>query len=386
MAKQDYYELLGVKKGASDEEIKKAYRRQAMKYHPDKNAGDKASEEKFKEVNEAYEVLKDSQKKAAYDQFGHAAFESGMGGRGGGAGAGGFSGRGGSSAGGFNFDFGAGGFSDIFSDIFSDFMGGGGSHRTASRENRGQDLRYDMAISLEEAFSGVSRSISYRRQGRCPKCGGAGGDSRRVCPKCRGSGVINVRQGFFMSEQACPECHGLGFIVKNPCGECNGTGVKMEDKTLSVKIPAGVDNGGRLRLAGEGEAGLLSGGFGDLYIYINVKPHKVFAREGRDLAIELPVGIAEAALGASVEVPVIEGGRVEVKIPRGVETGEKLRIRGRGMPVPGGSARGDMFLNIRIEVPKTLSRRQEELLREFDAESKKEGGSKSFFDKVKEWL
>ncbi|MDR2098631.1 MAG: molecular chaperone DnaJ [Rickettsiales bacterium] len=381
MAKTDYYELLGIKKGSDADEIKKAYRRQAMKYHPDKNPGDKAAEEKFKEVCAAYEVLKDPQKKAAYDQFGHSAFENGTGG--GRAGSSGF------NAGGFDFNFGAGagGFSDIFSDIFSDFMGGGRTGaRARERDNRGQDLRYDAAVSLEEAYSGIAKTISYRRQGRCPKCGGAGGQEKRVCPKCHGSGVVSLRQGFFMSEQACPECQGLGFVIKNPCGECGGTGVKLETKTLSVKIPAGVETGGRLKLAGEGEAGLLGGGFGDLYIYVGVKPHNVFARDGRDLQLELPVGIAEAALGGTVEVPVIEGGKVEVKVPNGIQNGERLRIKGRGMPGLGGHGRGDMFLDIKVEVPKSLSARQAELLREFDAESRKNGGGKSFFGRVKDWL
>jgi len=380
MAKADYYDLLGVSKGASDDEIKKAYRKMAMKYHPDRNPGDKNAEEKFKEVNEAYEVLKDPQKKAAYDQFGHSAFEQGMGG---GAGHGGFGGFG---ANGFDFNFGEdGGFSDIFSDIFSDFMGSGNSRRGASR-NRGQDLRYDIVITLEEAFKGTSKTIQFRRNGKCSHCGGKGGEDKTTCSKCHGSGVVNIRQGFFMSQQICPECGGTGYIIKNPCRFCNGSGIEVENKTLEIKIPAGVDTGTKLRVNGEGEAGLSGSASGDLYVYVMVRPSKVFTREGRNLILNVPISIGEAALGTTIEVPIIEGGKAEVRIPKGIQNGEKLRLKGKGMTDINSSSRGDMYLDISVEVPTKLTSRQEELLREFEEERKKSGDSKNFFDKIKEWL
>ncbi|MBP3616265.1 MAG: molecular chaperone DnaJ [Alphaproteobacteria bacterium] len=379
MAKADYYDLLGVTKGASDDEIKKAYRKMAMKYHPDRNPGDKSAEEKFKEINEAYEVLKDPQKKAAYDQFGHSAFEQGMGG----AGRGGFGGFG---NGGFDFNFGeGGGFSDIFSDIFSDFMGGGNSRRGSTR-NRGQDLRYDIVITLEEAFHGVSKTIQFRRNGKCSHCDGKGGENKTTCSKCHGSGVINVRQGFFMSQQVCPECGGTGYVIKNPCHFCNGSGIEVENKTLEIKIPAGVDTGTKLRVSGEGEAGLGGSPAGDLYVYVMIRPSKVFEREGKNLILNVPISIGEAALGATIEVPIIEGGKAEVRIPRGIQTGEKLRLKGKGMTGINSSVRGDMYLDITVETPVKLSSRQEELLREFEEERKKNGDSKNFFDKIKEWL
>lgn len=381
MAKQDYYELLGIQKGASDDEIKKAYRKMAMKYHPDRNQGDKSAEEKFKEINEAYEVLKDPQKKAAYDQFGHSAFENGMGG----------GSRGGQGFGGFDFNFGGGaggqgfgGFSDIFSDIFSDFMGGGSSRGPQS--HKGQDLRYDMSITLEQAFTGLITEISFRRNGKCKKCNGMGGDKREVCSKCHGSGVINVRQGFFMSQQVCPECGGLGYIITNPCRECNGTGVSAENKKLEIKIPAGVDNGTRLRVKGEGEAGLAGSESGDLYVYISVKPNKIFTRDNKSLYINVPISFGLAGLGGTIEVPTIDGTKAEVKIPRGIQSGEKLRLRGKGMTGINSPIRGDMYLNINVETPTKLTAHQEELLRAFEEDRIKNGADKNFFDKIKDWL
>lgn len=380
MAKQDYYELLGVQKGASDDEIKKAYRKMAMKYHPDRNQGDKTAEEKFKQINEAYEVLKDPQKKAAYDQFGHSAFENGMGGRG----------AGGQGFGGFDFNFGGGGaqgfggFSDIFSDIFSDFMGGGSPRGPQAR--KGQDLRYDVSITLEEAFTGITTEISFRRNGKCKKCNGQGGEKREVCPKCHGQGFINARQGFFVSQQVCPECGGLGYIITNPCRECNGTGVGAEVKKLEIKIPAGVDNGTRLRVRGEGEAGLTGNEAGDLYVYVTIKPNKIFERDGKNLYVNVPISFGLAALGGTIEVPTIDGTKAEVRVPKGIQAGEKLRLRGKGMTGINSSVRGDMYLNITVETPTKLSAHQEELLREFEEDRKKNGDSKNFFDKIKEWL
>jgi len=374
MAKADYYATLGVKKGVSESELKSAYRKAAMKYHPDKNAGDKAAEEKFKEVNEAYEVLKDPQKRAAYDQFGHGAFENGMGGgpRGGRGGAGGpgFD---------FNFNFGEGGFGDIFENIFSDFAGGG-ARRGRRQESRGEDLRYDLSVSLHEAFVGTARRVSFRRKGKCKTCQGLGGEGRQTCVQCGGSGVITSRQGFFATQHVCPACHGLGQTIKNPCGACGGTGIAYENRELEVKIPAGVDNGARLKIRGEGEAGLLGSTPGDLYVYISVAPDKVFAREGKNLLAKMSISFAVAALGGSAEAPLIEGGKAEVKIPRGLQSGTRLKLRAKGMPSVGSTVRGDLFLDVAIETPSKLSAKQEALLREFDYEGKKSGTG--FFGKI----
>ncbi|MDR3126827.1 MAG: molecular chaperone DnaJ [Rickettsiales bacterium] len=353
--KRDYYEVLGLGKSASDAELKAAYRKAAMKYHPDKNPGDKAAEERFKEAGEAYEVLKDPQKRAAYDRFGHAGFEGSRAGGGQGFGAGGF------GAGGFDFG-------DMFSDIFSDFFGGGKGGAGGS-QSRGSDLRYDIRISLREAFSGVVKSVSFRRRGRCVACGGAGGAGRSACARCKGSGVIGVRQGFFVSQAECPDCHGLGYVFSNPCPECRGSGTVMEDAKLSVKIPAGVDSGARLRIAGEGEAGLAGAKSGDLYVYVDVAEDGAFRREGKNLYAHVPpISFPAAALGGSLEIEGIDGAKIEVKIPAGVQSGGMLRVAGRGMPSVGSASRGDMFIEIFVETPKKLTKRQEELLREFEAE------------------
>ncbi len=379
MANSDFYEILGVSKNATDAEIKSAYRKQAMKYHPDRNQGDKAAEEKFKEVNKAYEVLKDPQKKAAYDQYGAAAFENGMGG------SQGFGGQGFGGQGFEGFDFSsAGGFSEMFSDIFSDFMGGGSHSR--ERETRGQDLRYDIVISLEEAFTGLVKTISFKKNGKCQKCNGMGGDEKVVCSKCRGSGVVNIRQGIFFTQHLCPDCQGTGYKIKNPCHYCSGTGIAMESKTLDVKIPAGVDSGTKLRIRGEGEAGLMGTAPGDLFVYVVVKPHKIFTRSDKNLLIEVPVSFTEAALGGTIEVPIIEGGKAEVNIPKGIQNGERLRLRSKGMSGINSGIRGDMYLNIKVETPTKLTDHQEQLLREFEADRIKNGDKKSFFDKIKDWL
>ena len=372
MSNTDYYDLLGINKNASDAEIKSAYRKMAMKYHPDRNQGDKQAEEKFKEINKAYEVLKDPQKKAAYDQYGSSAFENNMGG------AGGFN-----SSGGFDFNFTGGGFSDIFSDIFSDFMGGG---RSATKSGKGQDLRYDMSITLEEAFNGIKKNISFRRNGKCKHCSGSGGDKVSTCSNCRGSGFVNIRHGFFINQQVCPDCNGTGRKVQNPCSYCNGTGIEVESKNLEVQIPSGVDNGTKLRISGEGEAGFAGSSSGDLFIYIMIKPNKVFTREDRNLFLNVPISFGEAALGGTIEVPVIEGGKVEVNIPKGTQTGERLRLRGKGFSILGSSSRGDMYLDIVVETPTKLTANQEELLKQFEEDRKKNSDSKSFFDKIKDWL
>ena len=376
MANTDFYEILGVSKTATDAEIKSAYRKQAMKYHPDRNQGDKAAEEKFKEVNKAYEVLKDPQKKAAYDQYGAAAFEGGMGG------SQGFSSQGFGNFSDFEFTS-SGDFNEMFSNIFSDFMGGGRHRQT---ETKGQNLRYDIVISLEEAFTGLIKTISFKKNGKCQKCNGMGGDDKIVCSKCRGSGVVNSRQGIFFTQHTCPDCQGTGYTVKNPCHYCSGTGVAMENKTLDVKIPAGVDNGTKLRIKGEGEAGLMGAASGDLFVYVVVKPHKIFTRNDKNLLIEVPVSFTEAALGGTIEVPIIEGGKAEVNIPRGIQNGERLRLRGKGMTGINSSIRGDMYLDIKVETPTKLTTRQEQLLREFEEDRIRNGDKKSFFDKIKDWL
>ncbi|MCL2438880.1 MAG: molecular chaperone DnaJ [Alphaproteobacteria bacterium] len=372
MAKQDYYDLLGVKKGASESELKSAYRKKAMQFHPDKNQGDKAAEEKFKQINEAYEVLKDPQKKSAYDQFGHSAFEQGMGSKHGGGGFGG----GGFGSGGFDFNFDAGGFGDMFSDIFSDFMGGG-RRQSKSAARKGDDLRYDLRITLKEAFTGLNKTISFRRKGKCKTCDGKGGEGKQTCTRCHGSGVINKQSGFFMTQQACPECNGLGATFKKTCNSCGGTGVGFEDKTITVKIPAGVESGSRLRVAGEGESGLAGAPSGDLYVYIAVSANEEFERAGSDLLTNLNISFATAALGGTVEADTIDGKKIDVKIPRGSQFGSRLRIRGYGMPIIGRTdQRGDMYLNLEIEVPAKLTSEQEKLLREFDAAG---GKKKSWF-------
>jgi len=360
--KRDYYDILGVSKTATDAELKSAFRKAAVKHHPDKNPGDNSAEEKFKEVNEAYEVLKDPQKRAAYDRFGHAASDGSRAGSG--------FGGGGSGANGFDFNFGQGGsgFGDMFSDIFSDFFGGGRGGQ--QKDNRGGDLRYDLRITLAEAFAGLEKSLVFRRAGTCKTCNVEGGRGRETCGKCKGSGVISIRQGFFISQTECDVCHGLGVTFRESCRTCRGSGISEEEAKLKIKIPAGVDTGARLRIEGEGEAGILGSPSGDLYVYIQVAPDKRWMREGKNLhATGASISFVTAALGGSLDIPVIEGGEINVKIPAGLESGERLRIPGRGMPSVGSSARGDMFIEIKVVTPKKLSKRQEDLLREFDAET-----------------
>ena len=379
MAKRCYYEVLGVARGAAPDEIKKAYRRKAKELHPDRNQDNQNAEAGFKEVNEAYDCLKDDQKKAAYDRFGHAAFENGGGGFGGGRGA-------------HPGDFGSA-FADVFEDLFGDMMGGrraGGGGR--SRAQRGQDLRYNLGVSLEEAYSGLQKTIRVPGSVACGECEGTGAEGATqpvACPTCAGMGKVRAQQGFFTVERTCPTCGGQGQIVKNPCKACHGAGRVEKERTLSVNIPAGVETGTRIRLAGEGEAGMRGGPSGDLYIFIEVREHPIFLREGKTLACQVPVSMATAALGGEVEVPIIDGGRSRVKVPAGSQSGRQMRLRGKGMPPlrhgPGAAGEhGDMLIELTVETPVNLTPRQRELLREFEAEKADNSPqSDSFFNKVK---
>ncbi len=376
MAKRDYYEVLGAKKGASAEELKKAYRSKAKELHPDRNSDNPQAEAQFKEVNEAYEVLKDDQKKAAYDRFGHAAFENGMGG---GPRPGAYGGQQG--------DF-ASAFSDVFEDLFGDFMGrGGGGGGGRSRAQRGSDLRYNMRVSLEEAFSGSQKTISVPTSVSCDTCHGSGAEGGAepvTCPTCNGMGKVRAQQGFFTIERTCHQCNGMGQIIKNPCRTCGGQGRMQKEKQLSVNIPQGVETGTRIRLAGEGEAGLRGGPNGDLYIFIEVKEHALFQRDGVHLFCRVPVSMPTAAMGGEIEVPTIDGGKARVKVPAGAQSGKQLRLRMKGMPALRSSNTGDMVIELAVETPVNLTARQRELLKEFEKlseENNPEGSS--FFSKVK---
>ena len=377
MAKRDYYETLGLARGAGADEIKKAYRQKAKELHPDRNTDDPGAEAQFKEANEAYEVLKDAEKKAAYDRYGHAAFESGMGG--GGARQGGFR-QGGQG------DF-ASAFSDVFDDLFGDMMGGRGGGGGRARAQRGNDLRYNLRISLEEAFAGLSRTIQVPTAVTCAKCqgtGAEGGSEPVTCPTCSGMGKVRAQQGFFTVERTCPTCNGAGQTIKNPCSECHGAGRVEREKSLSVNIPAGVETGTRIRLAGEGEAGMRGGPTGDLYIFIEVADHALFQREATNLFCNVPVSMASAALGGDIEVPTIDGGKSRVKIPEGSQSGRQMRLRGKGMPALRGGARGDMFIELAVETPVKLTARQKEILREFDGiAAENNPQSEGFFSAVK---
>ncbi len=375
MAKRDFYEVLGIAKGASADEIKKAYRTKAKELHPDRNQDNPDAESQFKEVNEAYDVLKDADKKAAYDRYGHAAFEGGMGGGGGP--------RGGYAQGDF-----ASAFSDVFEDLFGDFMGGrgpGGGGR--SRAQRGSDLRYNLRISLEEAYKGAQKTITVPGSSQCSSCNGTGaegGAEPQSCPTCSGLGKVRAQNGFFTVERTCPTCAGAGQVVKNPCRSCHGTGRVEKERTLSVNIPAGVETGTRIRLAGEGEAGMRGGPAGDLYIFIEVREHAIFQRDGISLYCHVPVSMASAALGGEVEVPTIDGGRSRVKIPAGSQSGRQMRLRGKGMSALRGGAVGDMVIELAVETPVNLTARQKELLREFEKiEAENNPVGATFFKKVK---
>ncbi len=371
MSKRCFYETLGVGRSAQDGELKSAFRKMAMQCHPDRNPGDAGAEARFKEINHAYETLKDPQKRAAYDRFGHAAFENGNG-------MGGFGGA----------DFGAG-MADIFESMFGDIMGRRGGRGGASGRERGADLRYNMEIELEDAFSGKVAQIRMPTAVTCEPCGGSGakpGSKPKTCPTCHGAGKIRATQGFFLMERACHTCQGRGEIVDDPCTACSGAGRVTRERTLQVNIPAGVEDGTRIRLAGEGEAGLHGGPTGDLYIFLSIEPHDFFQRDSADLYCRVPVTMTEAALGGEIEVPTIGGDREKVKIPEGTQPGKQFRIKGKGMPVLRSREIGDLYIQVDVEVPQKLSKRQRELLEEFRQASSEANHPESsgFFSRVKD--
>ncbi|MEH6833432.1 MULTISPECIES: molecular chaperone DnaJ [Falsihalocynthiibacter] len=374
MSKRDFYETLGVAKGASADEIKKGFRTKAKELHPDSNPDNPNAESEFKEANAAYEVLKDAEKKAAYDRYGHAAFEGGMGGA-----RQGHPGQG-------NGDF-ASAFSDVFDDLFGDFMGGRGGGGPRTRAQRGSDLRYSMRVNLEDAYTGLQKTITVPTSVGCEKCSGTGSESGVepvACPTCSGMGKVRAQQGFFTVERTCPTCSGTGQLIKNPCTECSGAGRTEKNRSLSVNIPAGVETGNRIRLSGEGEAGLRGGPDGDLYIFIEVENHTIFERDGVNLQCRIPVSMVSASLGGDIEVPTIDGGRSRVKIPSGSQSGRQMRLRGKGMPALRGGPTGDMFIELAVETPVNLTSRQKELLREFGGiEADNSPEESSFFSKVK---
>ena len=377
MSKKDYYEVLGVIKSASPEEIKKAYRKLALKYHPDKNKGDKTAENKFKEASEAYHVLSDKERRSNYDQFGHAAFE-GSGGRGG------FS----------NFDF-TNAFSDIFgSDIFEDFFDGFGSTRGRGRRRssnfRGADLRYDLSISLEDAYNGKKQEINFSSNDKCMTCDGSGaepGSKPESCSACGGHGQVRSSQGFFTIQQTCPECAGSGEQISSPCKDCRGMGKKQSRKKIFASIPKGVDDGTRIRLSGKGEAGIKGGGNGDLYIFVSIKNHNIFKRSDENLFFEFPISLADSALGTTIEVPTIDGGKAKVKIPPGTQNGKQFRLRGKGMPIIRNKGYGDLYIQAITEVPVSLTKEQKNLLEQFKKleDSKTNPVIKDFFEKAKKF-
>ena len=369
MAKRDYYDVLGVNKSATPDQIKSAYRKLAVKHHPDKNKGDKAAEEKFKEASEAYHVLSNAERKQSYDNFGHAAFENGGGGRGG------FG----------NFDF-SSSFSDIFEDFFGDGFGGG--RRSRRTNNRGSDLRYDLSITLEEAFTGKKQDIKFSTSEKCDECKGSGskpGHNVGTCSMCDGHGQVRSSQGFFTVQQTCPQCSGSGEMITNPCNSCGGQGKKQASKRLSVSIPKGVDDGTRIRLAGKGEAGSRGAGNGDLYLFINVYSHDLFKRSDENLFFECPISIADAALGTSIEIPTVDGGKAKIKIPPGTQSGKQFRLKSKGMPFIRGNGFGDLYVQVNTEVPVSLNKEQKELLEKFrEIENDKSNPSiKKFFQKAK---
>ena len=374
MAKRDYYEILGLNRNATEQDIKSAFRKLAKESHPDRNPSDRGAEQRFKELNEAYEALKDPQKRAAYDQFGHAAFDGGLG-----------------RAGGFGPDF-ASSMSDIFDDLFGEFMGGrrGGGRQRTGRE-RGADLRYNMEITLSEAYTGKTAQIRVPTSVSCETCAGSGakaGTRPTSCPTCAGMGKVRASQGFFTIERTCPTCHGRGEVIADACATCAGSGRVTKERTLSVNIPAGVEDGTRIRLAGEGEAGLRGGPPGDLYIFLSIKPHEFFQRDSADIFCKVPISMTTAALGGQIEVPTVDGSMTRVKVPEGSESGKQFRLKNKGMPVLRSKMTGDMYIQVEVETPKSLTRRQRELLEEFERESRNETSphSHGFFARVKEFF
>ena len=366
MAKPDYYESLGVDRQSGGDDIKRAYRKQAMKYHPDRNSGDKKAEQKFKEINEAYEVLKDDQKRSAYDRFGHSAFEQG------------------GQPGGFDFNF-TSSFTDVFDDLFGEFTGG----KRTGGGGRGSDLRYKLELSLEEAFGGKQATIRVPTSAACEGCNGsgaAGGARPTTCPACSGTGKLRATRGFFTVEQACATCRGAGRVIKDPCRQCNGAGRVRIEKKLSVKIPSGVEDVTRIRLAGEGVAGGRGAPAGDLYVFLTIKPHRIFERDGVNIYCAVPIPMTVATLGGTIQVPAIDGTSARVSIPSGTQSGHQFRLKGKGMSVMRGAGRGDMFIQAVVETPVNLSKRQQDILREFESVGGKNISPKSegFFAKVKE--
>jgi molecular chaperone DnaJ len=370
MSKRDFYDVLGVARSCSIEDVKAAYRKLAKECHPDRNPDDHTAEHKFKELSEAYDILKDPDRRAAYDRYGHAAFENGLGARG--------------PAG---FDF-AASFTDVFDDLFGEFMGG----KRARRQNRGGDLRYNMEITLEEAYHGKTAQIRVPSLLACEKCGGVGaepGSKPETCSTCSGLGKVRASQGFFTVERTCPKCRGQGRVVRHPCKSCNGSGHVQKERTLSVDIPSGVEEGTRIRLSGEGQVGMNGGPPGDLYIFLSVRQHPFFQRDAQDLYCRVPIGFTTASLGAEIEVPTLSGGRARITIPEGTQNGHQFKLRGRGMPLlKSGGHYGDLFIEVRVETPVKLTKKQKELLRAFETESPQgcNPDSESFFAKMKEFL
>ncbi len=379
---RDFYETLGVDRKASAEDIKKAYRKLAMKYHPDQNKGDPKAEEKFKEVTQAYDILKDEQKRAAYDRYGEAAFQGGGPGAGGGAGFGAQ-----------DFAAGFGGFSDIFEDMFGDIMGGGRGGRKRGGPARGSDVQYTMEVDLEEAFAGKEVNLKMPMNETCDSCSGSGaaqGTGEETCPGCDGAGRMRMQQGFFTIERTCPTCSGAGKIIRDPCRKCAGAGLIQKEKNLRVKIPAGIESGRRIRLAGEGEGGTRGGQAGDLYVLLVVRPHKLFRRDGSNLHCRVPIPMTSASLGGEIDVPTVDGKRAKIKIPAGTQTGQQFRLKGKGMPVMKTEMTGDLFIEAMVETPVNLTRKQQDLLRQLDetmggaAASKHSPESSGFMKKVRE--
>ncbi|NNM73440.1 molecular chaperone DnaJ [Enterovirga aerilata] len=372
MSKRDYYEVLGVSRTVTEVELKSAFRKLAMRYHPDRNPGDGEAEVKFKEINEAYQVLSDPQKRAAYDRFGHAAFQGGGGGPGGP---------------GFGADFG-----DVMSDIFDTFFGGVRSGRGgAPGRERGADMRYNLEVTLEEAYQGKTASITIPTSVSCEVCSGTGakaGSKPRVCPTCGGAGRVRAAQGFFSIERTCPNCHGRGEVIDDPCPNCGGAGRVTRERTLTVNVPAGVEDGTRIRLAGEGEAGLRGGPAGDLYIFVSIKPHPFFQRDGADLFCQVPISLVTAALGGEFTVPTLDGLDARVKVPEGTQSGRQFRLRGKGMTVLRSRDVGDLYIQVVVETPQNLTRRQRELLLEFERESSGDTHPESsgFFARVRDFF